>query len=167
MSHVLKVILSMLTLGILVVGCSTPVEVPEIGKPAPSFRLTDIDGQPVSLSDLRGKPVLINFWATWCYACGVEMPYIQEVYNEWSEHGLVVLAINIGESPSQVDRFILEHNLSFPVLLNPEGNVAKKYNIRAIPTTYFIDGDGIIKDIKIGAFNSAAEIEDILNSISL
>ena len=166
MNQVLKVILLLLLAsGILVTGCSTPAESLEIGKAAPSFQLTDIDGQSVSLSDFQGEPVLLNFWATWCGPCRMEMPFIQEVYDERSQPGLVILAINIGESLTTVEEFIQDYNLTFPVLLDLEENVAEKYNIRAIPTTYFIDSDGIIRDIMIGAFRSVAEIEDILSRV--
>ena len=158
-------LLMLLALGMLVTGCSAPVEAPQIGKSAPSFRLTDIDGESISLSDFRGKPVLINFWATWCSPCRFEMPYIQEVYDEWSGQGLVVLAVDIGESPSQVEKFIQAYNLSFPVLLDVAGKVAEQYNVRYIPMTYFIDGSGIIRDIKIGPFSSLAEIEGKLSVI--
>jgi len=167
MSQALKVILLLiLASGILATGCSAPTEVPEIGKLALDFQLTDIDGQFISLSGFQGEPVLLNFWATWCGPCRVEMPYIQEVNNRRSEHGVVVLSINIGESLTRVEEFMRDYNLSFPVLLDFEGNVAERYNVGAIPTTYFIDSDGIIRDMQIGAFSSVAEIEDILNMIS-
>jgi len=162
MNQVLKVILLIiLTSMILITGCSAP----EIGKSAPSFQLTDINGKSVSLSDFQGKPVLINFWATWCAPCLFEMPYIQEVYDEWAERGLVILAINIGESPSRVENFMHYFNFSFPVLMDMKKNVTAKYNVIGYPTTYFIDGDGIIRDIKIGPFRSVAEIEDILSRV--
>jgi len=165
MNQALKVILLMLLSGMLVTGCAASVEAPEIGEAAPIFQLPDIDGQSVSLSDFHGKPVVINFWTTWCGGCRFEMPYIQEVYNRWSEQGLVVLAINIGEGLTKVDAFTQYYNLSFTVLLDLEGNVAGKYNIRGLPITYFIDSDGIIRDIKISAFRSVDEIEDILTKI--
>jgi peroxiredoxin len=164
MNQALKVMLLMiLTSAILITGCSA--EAPEIGKPAPSFQLADIEGQSISLSDFQGKPVLINFWAIYCVPCRSELSYIQEVYDEWSEQGLMVLAINIHEDPPSVDRYIQDYNLSFPVLFDLEGKVAERYNIQYIPTTYFIDAEGIIRDIKIGAFRSGAEIEDLLNKI--
>jgi len=166
MANPLKVIsLVVLLPAMLVVACSTPAEAPQIGKMAPSFEIPDIEGQPVSLSDFRGKPVLLNFWATWCGACRLEMPYIQEVYDEWSERGLVILAVNIGESPSQVEEFMQVHNFAFPLLLDMAGDVAMQYNVRGIPTTYFIDDTGIIQDVKIGAFFSVAEIESMLGKI--
>ena len=144
---------------------STPVEGAAIGNLAPNFEFNNAYEQPVSLTDLRGKPILLNFWATWCSPCRAELPYIQKVYDTWSEHGLVVLAVNMGESPSKVEEFIKSHNFSFPVLLDSKRSLADKYNIRYIPTTYFIDGNGVIKDIKIGAFSGVAEIEEMGNNI--
>jgi len=157
--------------GILVAGCSTPADAPESetakkGKLAPGFQLADINGKTVSLDDFRGKPVLLNFWASWCGPCRSEMPYIQELYEEQSETGVAILAIDVGEDLAEVEEFIRDYSLTFPVLLDMTGTVAEKYNIRAIPTTYFIDSDGIIRDMKIGAFSSVAEIRDILSKIS-
>ncbi len=173
MNRILTAILVIIfALGLITTGCQSegdlnggPGEAPQIGKPAPGFQLPNLDGQSVSLSDFRGKPVLINFWATWCPPCRIEMPYIQQVYDEWSDKGLVILAINMGESSSEVSEFMKSYNLSFPVLLDTKGDVAEKYNIRPIPVTFFIDEDGIIKRMKIGAFISAAEIENSLSEI--
>jgi len=144
---------------------STPVEGAAIGKSAPNFQFNNAHEQPVSLADFRGKPILLNFWATWCSPCRAELPYIQKVYDKWSEYGLVVLAVNMGESPSKVEEFMKSHNFSFPVLLDSKRSLADKYNIRYIPTTYFIDDNGVIKHIKIGAFSGVAEIEDMINNI--
>lgn len=141
------------------------LEAPERGKSAPNFQFNDAYGNSVSLVDFRGKAILLNFWATWCVPCRAEMPYIQDVYNTWSEHGLVVLAVNMRESPSKVKQFMQNHMLSFPVLLDTRGSVAEKYNIRYVPTTYFIDSSGVISYIKIGAFRSVAEVEDIVSKI--
>jgi len=152
-----------LTTVLLIVGCSS--QAPQVGKLAPDFQFQNPDGQSTSLSDLRGKPVLINFWQVKCPPCRYEMPYIQEVFNEWSGNGLVVLAINIGESPSQVGEFMQSYGLSLPVLLDTGGNIAAKYNIRPIPATFFIDKDGIIQDIRIGAFPNKEAIEKRLSKI--
>ncbi len=161
----LKVVLLItLTCGLLVTGCSEPLGA-QVGEPAPDFKLENLDGQSVSLSDLRGKPVLLNFWTTWCDPCRAEMPYLQQVYEEWSGKGLVVLAINIGESPSEVKRFLQTYNLSLPVLLDTKEATARKYNITGIPTSFFIDKDGIIQVKIIGAFPSKTVIERNLNKI--
>ena len=138
---------------------------PQVGKPAPDFELPDLSGQSVSLGDLQGKPVLVNFWATWCGPCVYEMPYIQEVHDEWEGKDLVVLAINVGEGSSEVQQFMEDNNLSFPVLLDTNGKLAEIYSIRGIPTTIFIDMEGVIQAMKIGAFPSKAAIEENLSKI--
>lgn len=166
MNRILTAILLLILTSVLLVGgCSSPA--PQVGKLAPDFQLPDLDGQSVSLSDFRGKPVLVNFWATWCPPCRAEMPYIQEIFDdkEWSDKGLVILAIDKGESPSTVENFMQSYNLSFPVLLDINQNVALEYNIRGIPTTFLIDKDGIIQAIKVGAFSSKADIENNLSKI--
>jgi len=165
MNKMLKVILLVILLsGLLITGCTTSQGI-GVGNLAPDFQLDSLDGQTVSLSDLGGKPVLINFWATWCSPCRIEMPYRQQVYNGWSDKGLVLLAINTGESSSKVGEFVQNHNLSFSVLLDTKQDVAQKYNIRGIPTTFFIDKDGIIQARKVGGFSSVAEIESHLSKI--
>lgn len=161
------ILLVILTLVLLLAGCSAgsgPL-VARVGEPAPDFQLQDLDGQTISLRDLRGKPVLINFWATWCRPCVFEMPYLQQIYEEWSGEGLVLLTINIGESPSKVEKFLETYNLSLPVLLDTKKNVARKYNITGYPTTFFIDKDGIIQEKIVGAFPSKGAIEKYLSQI--
>lgn len=146
-------------------GTPTPAQGTQVGNLAPDFELQSLDGQSVSLSDLQGKPVLLNFWATWCRPCVSEMPYLQEIHDEWAGKGLALLAVNIGESSAKVKEFIQNHNLSLPVLLDSNQDVALEYNIRYIPTTFFIDKNGIIQAVKFGAFSSKAEIEEILSKI--
>ena len=158
MSRMLKVLAIILSLVILLAGCGGQNSL--MGKPAPDFQLTGLDGQPVSLSDLKGSPVLINFWATWCPYCVEEMPYLQQIYEKWQLMGLVLLAINIGESSSDVEKFMQSQGLSLPVLLDSAGEIAKQYGIRGIPATFFIDSDGIVQEVQVGAFQSAAEIEE-------
>ncbi len=136
-----------------------------LGNLAPDFTLKNLEGQDISLSSLRGKPVLINFWATWCPPCREEMPYLQQIYEEWSGEGLMLLAVDIGESPALVKEFLETHNFSMPVLLDTERIVSEKYNITAIPTTFFIDRDGIIRGKRIGAFSNKEEIEGYLGKI--
>lgn len=149
-----------------ITGCSMDsAQSPEPGKPAPDFQFQTPEGQPSSLSDFQGKPVLVNFWATWCSPCVREMPYLQQIYEERQGKGLVLLGINIQESPSQVTEFMQARGLSFPVLLDTEGEATQRYNIQYIPSTFFIDKDGIIQEIKIGSFQSKAEIESILSKL--
>ena len=147
----------LLTLVLLVIGCR--VEVVEIGDRAPNFKLQNIDKQLVSLNDFRGRPVLINFWATWCIYCLYEMPLLEQVNEEWADKGLVMLAIDKGESPARVEAFLKSRNISLLVLLDTDEEIAKKYNVTGIPTTFFIDKDGIIQDKVIGAFPNQRAIE--------
>ena len=165
MNRMLTAILVILiVLGSIATSCQS--EAPEVGKRAPDFQLNTLDGQSVSLSDLKGKPVLVNFWQIRCPPCAYEMPYLQQIYDEWQRNGLVLLAINIVESSSQAEEFMQSQGLAFPVLLDSDGNIAQRYNIRYIPTTFFIDKDGIIKYIKVGPFRSKAEIESILSKLT-
>ena len=161
-------LVAVVALGLVIPGCSSGDVSPSTPQEnmAPDFQLPDLDGQLVTLSDLRGSPVLLNFWATWCGPCRLEMPFIQDIYDNenFSDKGLVILAVNIGEDSSTAKKFMTDNNLSFTVLLDTDQNVAQKYNIRAIPTTFFIDKNGIIRDVKVGAFSSKASLEQILNS---
>ncbi len=163
MKIVTTILVLILTTVLLVAGCLS--QAPQVGELAPDFQLPNLEGQSISLSDFRGKPVLVNFWASWCLSCRYEMPFIQEVYEEWSARGLVVLAINKGESPSTVEDFMQSYNLSFPALLDINQYVALEYNAWNIPTTFFIDKDGMIQAIKVGPFLSKAEIEMRLSEI--
>ena len=161
-------LVAVVALVLVIFGCSsndvsTPTPQDNL---APDFQLPDLDGQLVALDDLRGSPVLLNFWATWCGPCRLEMPFIQDIYEDegFSDKGLVILAINIGEDSSTVKKFMVGNGLTFPVLLDADQKIAPEYNIRAIPTTFFIDKNGIIRDVKVGAFSSKASLEQILNS---
>jgi len=160
-------ILSALFSGVLFTGCSSSASGsgPEVGKLAPDFTLKGLDGRAVSLSSFRGQPVLLNFWASWCGPCRIEMPLLQDIYEKWAGGGLVFLAVNLQEDASTVKEFIAGSGYTFPVLLSPGNEVPLAYNVRGIPATFFIDADGVIRDIKIGAFFSAGEIESKLARI--
>ncbi len=155
--------------GVLLPGCASPGSAteygPEIGNLAPDFTLTGLDGQEVSLSDFRGRPVLINFWASWCGPCRLEMPFLQAVHEKWAGKGLVVLGVNIQEDRVIVEKFVESTGLTFPILLSPGSRVPLSYNVRGIPATFLIDADGVIRDIKIGAFLGVREIESKLGKI--
>ena len=159
-----------MVLGLVLSGCSSssPETQPASSNSAPDFQLDNLRGEAVSLAQFRGKPVLLNFWASWCGPCRQEMPFLQEIYEnqELQDTGLVILAVNIGESPATAERFMEAGGFSFPVLLDIDNSVAGKYNVRGIPATFFIDKDGIIKDVNVGAFASTMEImQKLANSI--
>ena len=137
---------------------------PVVGAPAPAFDLQDIAGNEVSLASARGHPLLINFWATWCGPCRIEMPAIELRYQANREKGLLVYAIDYDEPQGLVDDFAKAFNLSFNVLLDPGGKVNDLYRIVGYPTSYLVGADGVIKVIHVGAM-SEAQLDDALAKV--
>lgn len=136
-----------------------------VGKPELDFTAESINGSTVSLSSFKGKPVLINFWATWCPPCRGEMPIIQQIQDEYTPQGLQILEVNDAESLQNVKSFITENHYSFPVLLDPNGAIGQRYGVMYIPTSFFIDKNGIIRDVVVGAFPNKTELETHLSKI--
>jgi thiol-disulfide isomerase/thioredoxin len=134
-------------------------------KPAPDFELTSLDGSSINLSDFRGHPVLINYWATWCPPCVEELPLIEEQYKKFSP-GLVVLAINAGEEPETVKNYVDKKGFTFPVLLDPDWNAEALFGIMAYPTSVFIDENGIIRARYVGGMSSET-LDDYLRIIGV
>lgn len=124
---------------------------PKAGSAAPDFDLESLSGERLRLQDLSGKPVVINFWATWCIPCEAEMPLLQESYER--NPGLEVLAINFAEPSADVQAFVDKHGLTFDILLDPRAIVQSLYRVRGYPTTYFIDGEGVIQGVHIGVLS--------------
>jgi thiol-disulfide isomerase/thioredoxin len=128
-------------------GIQEPKELVE----APNIVGTDPEGDTIRLEDFRGKVVFLNFWATWCIPCRLEMPAMERLYQEFKGRGLVVLAVNVQESPAPVRDFVRELKLTFPVVLDPKGQAAMTYAVRGLPATYLIDRNQIIVGRAIGA----------------
>ena len=121
---------------------------------APSLTLRDLRGSPHSLSDYAGQIVLVNLWATWCPPCEAEMPVFQRFYEEHRLEGFVVVAINDGESAAQVEAFVVKHDLTFPVWLDPTYEATDRaFKTANLPTSYVIDRGGRVKLEWIGAIN--------------
>ncbi len=118
------------------------IERPEKVIRAPSFALEDLSAKRLSLKDLRGKVVFLNFWATWCVPCRQEMPTMEKLQREMKEQGLEVVAINIRESKREVQKFTGELGLTFTVLLDKDGKASEEYGAWAIPLSYFINRKG-------------------------
>ena len=124
----------------------TPPSEPDLlGKPAPEFTLKDVDGREFTLAGLRGKPVLLDFWATWCAPCVEEMPHIQALYDQFKEKGLAVVCVDTNETAEKPRKFFEDHRYSFVNLLDSGEDAFKKYGAGAIPRTVLIDKDGIVR----------------------
>jgi cytochrome c biogenesis protein CcmG/thiol:disulfide interchange protein DsbE len=132
---------------------------PQAGFAAPDFSLETREGGTISLSDLRGQAVLVNFWATWCPPCRAEMPAIQRVYEDYRDQGFTVLAVDVGEGDAQVAAFVDEQGLTFPILLDRDGGVSKRYQVRAMPSTFFIDRSGVVREVTLGGPMTEAFIQ--------
>lgn len=125
---------------------------------APSFELPSLSGGKLNLTDYRGKVVFINFWATWCGTCKVEMPSMEKLYRRFKDQGLEMLTISIDKDQSLIKPFMDQYNLTFPVLLDPKSDVAKKkYKTTGVPETFIIDQQGIIRHKAIGPRDWATE----------
>jgi len=123
---------------------------PKAGDPAYDFQLTDLNGEVIRLSNLRGKKVMLNFWATWCGPCRMEIPHMVELYDEQGNAEFEILAVNVNEAPDKVRAFVQQNDMHFPVPLDTKGSVAGSYYVRAIPTSLFIDEQGIIVAVHVG-----------------
>ncbi|MBD3921376.1 redoxin domain-containing protein [Paenibacillus sp. PR3] len=126
------------------------------GEQAPDFELKDLGGNAVRLSDYRGRTVFINFWATWCPPCKAEMPHMERVYKDYAARDVVILSVNLTTTEakaSDVDDFVSEYGLTFPVVLDEAGIIKRQYKVTAYPTTYVIDKNGIIRNKYAGAIN--------------
>nr|WP_026286146.1 redoxin domain-containing protein [Salsuginibacillus kocurii] len=129
----------------------------EEGDPAPDFTLETLTGETVSLSDYEGRPVFLNFWATWCPPCRAEMPDMERFYEAYD---MEILAVNLRENAEEVQSFVEELGLTFPILMDENVEVADAYNVQPIPTSYFIDSDGIIRHMSIGPMNKEMMVNE-------
>jgi len=134
---------------------------PREGFLAPDFTLDTLDGSQITLSDLRGKVVVVNLWTSWCPPCRAEMPAIEAVYQANKERGMEVLAVNSTYQDSEANAadFVQGLGLTFPILLDRNGMVSNRYQLRALPTTYFIDRQGIIRSVVPGGPMSESLIQ--------
>ncbi len=138
-----------------------------IGEPAPDFSLYSLDGQVMSVAEHIGKPVMINFWASWCEPCRSEMPLLDQKAQQYAAQGLTVLAVNLGESEKTVEGFRDEYGLSFPILLDKDDTVSAQYAIEPIPSTFFIDRTGRVQNVYIGELDEESAEENIQKILPL
>lgn len=147
--------------GVGVINPGAGADLPEAGDAAPDFTLVDLDGNSVTMSELRGRPVILNFWATWCGPCRVEMPELEDTQAAYQDQGLVVLAVNQAESAEQVRSYLDELGLDLMAVLDSDGEVAEAYGAYFLPSTMFVDADGVITAFHRGII-SQAQIDDYL-----
>ncbi len=153
--------LGLILLILLLQGCPSKEEAGEgkgfrvlnVGEEAPNVTLSVInegnintDLSAVRINQLKGKVVVLNFWATWCPPCKKEMPLLEATYNKYKEKGLIVLGVNYNEDSETITKFVKEMGITFPVALDRDFKVTKAYGVLALPTTFFIDRNGIIRD---------------------
>jgi|SRR5690348_8241518 len=134
-----------------------PAATPVVGRPAPAIQLPTLAGSEASLSDYKGRPVVVNFWATWCEPCKQEMPALQAAAA--SHPDMVVLGVDNVESAVKVKPFVDQLGVRFPILLDEDGSVMERYQVTGLPTSFFIDRSGTLRSLYRGALT-----EEILRS---
>ena len=139
--------------------------VPTVGMQAEDFRLTDLTGKEQSLSQYRGKIVLLNFWATWCKPCTTEMPAMQASFDKLHDKGFVVIAVNELEDDARVREHIKQYGHTFPVLMDRDNKVANQFGVFGLPVSVFIDQDGRVQEYLKGGLLTEQKIEEIVARI--
>lgn len=145
------ILTAFLLIGGYTIGSSLFAEdnIPREGSTAPDFALTGLDGNTYKLSEFRGKPVIVNFWGSWCDPCIREMPAMQRQYDKWKDSGLIVLGLNLDESRVTVQSFVKQTGVTFPILFDKDLLMRDRYAVRYYPTTFFIDQTGKIVKIAV------------------
>jgi thiol-disulfide isomerase/thioredoxin len=128
-----------------------PAKAVEIGAPAPAFTLKEINSdRSLALASLGGKVVLLDFWASWCVPCRESLPLYDQLRREFAREDFEVLAVNVDEVESDAQQFLRQHTLSYPILRDTDGEVAKAYALPGMPSSYLIDRNGVVRARKIG-----------------
>lgn len=138
---------------------------PQVGNVAPDISISTPDGKTYKLSDFRGKPVMLNFWASWCGPCTAEMKNIEAVYQQHTGDDFVILAVNQGEGNDTIKGFAELWKLNFRLLHDDDDNAARAYRVQALPTTIFVDKAGVVYEVHIGGPMTQAFIEKRVNDL--
>jgi len=163
----MKTIVSVVSLLIVLSGIlGMAARPPLVGSPAPEIVLPDLQGRDVKLSELRGKVVLVNFWATWCKPCKEEMPAMQASYDKLRDKGFVVLAVNELEDTARVAEHIRTHGHTFEVVMDHNNKVANMYGVVGLPASFLIDPQGVVRERISGSLLTESRIEEMVQRYS-
>ncbi len=157
-SHALSLLIVLL-LAALGPGCRAAMVT---SGPAPDFILTDTNGDTVLLSDMAGHVVVLDFWASWCDPCVDALGHLQRLHEQYADQGVIVLAINIGETHDEVTAFMADREYTFTVLLDTEGRVTDSYGVQAIPHTVIVDRGGEVYAIPLGLGDAEEILSDLV-----
>ena len=152
----------LLMMGTILAGCSSTSNE---GIPASDFTLPDLDGEQTSLSDFKGRPVLLTFWRINCTYCREQMPHLNRAYEEYASMGLMVLEVNTTDSSSRVQDFVADYGVSVPVLVDGGEVATGEYRIMGVPTNFLIDRQGVIQEKRTGPFTSYDDLRESLQKI--
>ena len=150
--------LTILCVLLAIVGCNSQSRPTELEA---DFTALDLEGNPVKLSDHLGNIVVLNFWAIWCAPCRMEMPDLEAIHQEYSGRKVVILAVNVSESATDIAAFAQQNHLTFLMLRDTNLDIAKKYAVRVLPTTFFVDREGQIRMSRVGAMDKAFVAQQI------
>lgn len=139
-------------------------KIPQTGDKAPDFSVRGLDGSALKLSELKGRAVVLNFWGTFCLPCREEMPALQRAADKYSSSGVAVIGMNLGENAVTVKSFVDQYKVRFPVYLDKEETIRKRYGVMSYPSTFFIRPDGTVFEKKVGEMDDAY-IERTLNAL--
>jgi peroxiredoxin len=138
---------------------------PAPGSALPKFTLSDLKGAKITVpDDFSGKVIIVRFWVDWCKSCAIEMPMIDAAYNKYKDRGLVVIAVNVGQQKDIAEAFVTKLRLSYPVVLDTDSSITKKYGVKAVPFTFIVDRKGIIKKRIFGEAGSET-LEKIIQDL--